>query len=75
MKFNIAAVKAALKEAGHVVSEGEQWLATDIKELEHYAYRVYGIAKDVIHYALGYPSLITSDFPGHPDHCSSGTPQ
>lgn len=67
MNLNITKLKAALIEAGHVVSEGEQWLLSDLTELEHFAFRVYGIAKDKLHYGLSYVSLLPSHFPGHPD--------
>jgi hypothetical protein len=67
MNLNITKLKAALIEAGHIVSEGEQWLLSDLTELEHFAFRVYGIAKEKLHYGLSYVSLLPSDFPGHPD--------
>lgn len=72
MKFDISKIKAALKDAGHLVSEGEQWLASDLKQLEDFAYRMYGVAKLTLHYGLSYPSELPCDFPGHPS--SSATP-
>lgn len=64
MNLNIAEVKAALKEAGHVVSEGTQWLQKDITALEQYAHFVWGIAKEKLHYGLAYPATLPADFPG-----------
>lgn len=67
MSFNFTAIKAALKEAGHVVSEGEQVLAADLKELYTFAHFHFGLNAQQVSYGLAYPQTITTAFPGHPD--------
>jgi hypothetical protein len=67
MSFNYTAIKKALADAGHVVSKGASFVATDMSELEHFAAREFGLAKSKLLYGLAYPSLLPKDFPGHPD--------
>lgn len=71
MSFNFTAIKAALKEAGHVVSEGEQVLAADLKELYTFAHFHFGLNAQQVSYGLAYPQTITTAFPGHPDAASA----
>jgi hypothetical protein len=71
MKFDVAAIKNVLKEAGYEVTKGEQMLAHDVQQLEHYAYFVWGIAKEKLHLGMAYPSTLPSGFPG----TGSSTPQ
>lgn len=67
MKFDVAAIKKVLSEAGHIVSEGEQMLASDMHELVLWARLHFNLSAEAIHYGMAYPSLLPKDFPGHPD--------
>lgn len=67
MKFNVAAIKAALKEAGHVVTDAEHLVASDLEQLYDYSMRHFGLKKQAVAYGLQYPSLLPKNFPGHPD--------
>jgi len=66
MSFNISKIKAALTEAGHVVTEGAELAHKDMLELYDWAYLHLGLSKKQVQYGLAYPSTITKDFPGHP---------
>lgn len=67
MKFNVAAIKKVLSEAGHVVSEGEHMLAQDMQELVTWARLRFSLSEQMIRYGMAYPSVLPKDFPGHPD--------
>lgn len=67
MKFDVAAIKKVLTEAGHVVSEGEQMLAKDMQELVIWSRLHFNLSEAAIHYGMAYPALLPKEFPGHPD--------
>lgn len=67
MQFNIAEIKTVLKDAGHLVSEGEQLTLQDMTELCDWAYIHLGLSKIKVLFGMAYPSELPSTFPGHPD--------
>jgi hypothetical protein len=67
MSFNYQAIKDALKEAGHLVSEGEAWVASDFSALYQFAKDKFGLLHDKVAYGLAFPSELPTDFPGHPN--------
>lgn len=67
MSFNYQAIKGALKEAGHLVSEGEAWVASDFTALYQFAKDKFGLLHDKVAYGLAYPAELPTDFPGHPN--------
>lgn len=73
--FNFTKLKAALVEAGHVVSEGEQLLVTDITEVYDYLYRNFALTVSQVAYGFAYPSTVPSTIPGHPDAEDKGAVQ
>jgi hypothetical protein len=73
MKFNITAIKAALQEAGHVVSEGENLAAKDLRALFTFAHFHFNISEQQVAYGLQYPSTLPKSFPGHPDAAPATT--
>lgn len=62
--FDYSAAKEALRKAGHLVSEGEHMLATDIKELVKFGRRVFGLPEHIIRAGLGNLSILPEGFPG-----------
>lgn len=62
--FDYSAAKEALRKAGHLVSEGEHMLATDIKELVKFGRRVFGLPEHIIRSGLGNLSILPEGFPG-----------
>lgn len=54
-KMNYSPIKKAMLAIGHVVSEGEQWLATDVAAFRDFAHFTLGIAHDKCHAILQYP--------------------
>jgi hypothetical protein len=64
--FHIPSLKAGMKEAGFVVTEGENMTAKDMAAFYDYAHRFFGLDKAKAAYGLAYPSTVTSAIPGHP---------
>jgi len=64
--FHIPSLKAGMKEAGFVVTDGPSMNAKDMSEFYDYAYRVFGLNKAQAGNGLAYPSTVTSAIPGHP---------
>jgi type IV secretory pathway VirB10-like protein len=64
MSFDYSAAKAAIKEAGHNVSNGPQILATDIKELVKFGRRVFGLSEVAVRKGIANTSLLPEGFPG-----------
>jgi len=64
--FHIPSLKAGMKAAGFVVTDGASMTAKDMSEFYDYAYRVFGLNKAQAGTGLAYPSTITSAIPGHP---------
>lgn len=66
--FVYSELKKAMAEAGHVVSEGEVFLAKDFAALKDYAHFAWGYTEQQVNYGLAYPEHLLSElFPGHPD--------
>lgn len=66
MSINLEKLKAALKEAGHEVSEGVQWLEKDLRALYDFAHFKFGLTKTQVQNGMAYPSTLPTTFPGHP---------
>jgi hypothetical protein len=64
MSFDYSAAKAAIKEAGHNVSNGPQILATDIKELVKFGRRVFGLSEVAVRKGIANTTLLPEGFPG-----------
>jgi hypothetical protein len=64
MSFDYSAAKAAIKEAGHTVSNGPHILATDIKELVKFGRRVFGLNEVAVRKGIANPTLLPEGFPG-----------
>lgn len=62
--FDYSAAKEALRKAGHVVSEGEHMLATDIKELIKFGRKVFGLPDHIVTRGMGNVSVLPEGFPG-----------
>lgn len=71
--FNISSLKAGMKTAGFVVSEGENMTAKDMSEFFDYAHRFFGLDKAKAAYGLAYPTTVSATMPGHP--ANSDTPK
>jgi hypothetical protein len=67
MKFSVSAIKTALTDAGHEISDAAHLTASDLEQLYDFAMRKFGIKKQTVAYGLQYPSVLPKDFPGHPD--------
>lgn len=66
--FVYSELKKAMSEAGHVVSEGETFLAKDFAALKDFAHFKFGLSETQVNYGLAYPEHLLSElFPGHPD--------
>jgi outer membrane biosynthesis protein TonB len=48
-------IKAAMKEAGHVVSEGEAWTVHDAQQFGHFAHFTLGLTTQAAHEVLAFP--------------------
>lgn len=59
-----ATLKAAMKSAGHAVSEGEQWLATDAAHFRDYCHFTLGVAEHVAHEIIAFPDTVRTHL-GH----------
>jgi hypothetical protein len=64
MSFDYSAAKAAIKKAGHAVSEGNQVLSTDIKEIVNFGRRMFGLPEHVVRRGLANGALLPEGFPG-----------
>jgi hypothetical protein len=64
MSFDYSAAKAALKEAGHVVSTGPHVLASDIKELVSFGRRNFGLKASLVRRGINNTALLPKGFPG-----------
>jgi hypothetical protein len=64
MSFDYSAAKAAIKEAGHTVSNGPHVLATDIKEIVKFGRRVFGLSDVAVRKGIANPGLLPDGFPG-----------
>ena len=62
--FDYSAAKEALRKAGHVVSEGEHMLATDIKELIKFGRKVFGLPDHIVTRGMENVSVLPEGFPG-----------
>jgi len=66
--FVYSELKKAMAEAGHIVSEGEEFVAKDFAALHDFAHFRFGLTKEQVLYGLAYPAHLLSElFPGHPD--------
>lgn len=59
--MNYTPIKKAMLAIGHTVSDGEQWLASDIAAFRDFAHFTLGVAHDKCHGILQYPE----HFVGH----------
>jgi hypothetical protein len=64
MSFDYSAAKAAIKNAGHTVSDGTHVLQTDIKELVKFGRRVFGLSETKVRQGIANPTLLPEGFPG-----------
>lgn len=64
MSFDYSAAKAALKQAGHTVSNGPQVLASDIKELVSFGRRTFGLKGSLVRRGINNTALLPKEFPG-----------
>jgi outer membrane biosynthesis protein TonB len=64
MSFDYSAAKAAIKEAGHTVSNGPQVLASDIKEIVKFGRRMFGLNEIAVRTGIGNTELLPAGFPG-----------
>ncbi len=64
MSFDYSAAKAAIKEAGHTVSDGPQILSTDIKEIVKFGRRVFGLSDVAVRKGIANTGLLPDGFPG-----------
>lgn len=54
--MDYSAIKAAMREVGHVVTEGAEWAAKDAVEFRDYCHRHLGIPFDMAHRVIEYPT-------------------
>lgn len=54
--MDYSAIKAAMREAGHLVTEGTEWAAKDAIEFRDYCHRHLGIPFDMAHHVIEYPT-------------------
>lgn len=64
MSFDYSAAKAAIKKAGHTVSEGPHILATDVKEIVKFGRRIFGLSEVAVRKGIANPALLPEGFPG-----------
>lgn len=64
MSFNIQALKNAARKAGHVLSEAEHLVASEMRALETFAHFHFGMSPRDLHYGMAYPSTLPEGFPG-----------
>lgn len=53
-------IKAAMAEAGHVVSEGEHWAAQDAAKFRDFCHFTLGVSSDLAHHILAFPAEFES---------------
>lgn len=58
--MNYTPIKKAMLAIGHVVSDGEQWLASDIAAFRDFAHFTLGVAHDECQAILQYPDHFAS---------------
>lgn len=58
--MNYANLKKAMAAVGHVVSEGEHWLAADTAAFRDFAHFTLGITHDIAHRVLQFPEHFES---------------
>jgi hypothetical protein len=66
--FNITTLKAAMRQAGFLLSEGDALTAKDMSAFYDYAHHHFGLSKEKAAYGLAYPSTVSALLPGHPDN-------
>lgn len=64
MSFDYSAAKAAIKEAGHTVSNGPHVLASDIKEIVKFGRSTFGMSEVAVRKGIANPTLLPEGFPG-----------
>ena len=64
MSFDYQAAKAAISDAGHKVSAGEQILAADIFEIVKFGRRKFGLTENAVRRGIANPALLPEGFPG-----------
>jgi hypothetical protein len=69
MSLNYSALKAAMKDAGHKVSAGDNLNASDVKEFGIFAHFHSNLSPEQASYGLAYPETLPKGFPG-----TSGAP-
>lgn len=62
--FDYSAAKEFLRKAGHLVSEGEQMFASDLKELVKLARNKFGLPEHLTLRGIANVDLLPKDFPG-----------
>jgi hypothetical protein len=66
--FNIAQLKAGMKDAGYAVSEGVTMAHKDVSNYLEYAYRFFGLSNAAAAYELAYPTKLSAAIPGSPSN-------